>query len=66
MADKAAEPHVSVDKRGHAVVNGKNVRVRDVLELLLTYRSLDDVASKLQIEVEFVEAAVFYAVAQVK
>ena len=61
-----AEPYIITDKRGCAIVNGGGVKVRDIIDSLLTYRSLDDVASHLQIRVEYIEAAIAYTAAQIK
>ena len=59
-------PVVTTDAKGHAVINGHGVSVRRVLELLLQYRSLEDVAAKLQVRVEYVESAVAFAVANIR
>lgn len=61
-----AEPHISLNARGHATINGKGILVRDMLDLLLTYRSLEDVAVHLEVGVEYCEAAVAYAAATIR
>ena len=60
-----SEIHIITDKGGHATVNGSGIRVRRVLEMLLQYRSIDDVAAALEIRVEKVEAAIAFSVAHI-
>ena len=64
--EQQAGPHISTDKRGHAIINGSGIPVRKALELLLQYRSIDDVAAKLQVRVEYIESAVAFAVAAIR
>lgn len=59
-------PHIITDKRGHATVNGTGMTIRRILETLLTFRSIEGTASALQIGIDSVEAALAFAVAQVK
>lgn len=66
VRDGLHQPHIIIDKRGHATVNGTGMTVRKILEALLSYRSLEETASTLQIGIDTVEAAVAHAVAQVK
>ena len=63
---RGALPSVITNEKGHAVINGSDMPVRRVLELLLPYRSLDDVAAKLQVRVEYVEASIAWAVANIR
>ncbi len=60
------QPHIITDKRGHATVNGNGMTVRKILETLLTFRSIEETASALQIHIEDVEAALAFAVSQVR
>ena len=59
-------PHIITDKRGHATVNGSNVKVRTILETLLTYRSIEGTAAALQIGIDSVEAALAYTLSTIR
>lgn len=47
---------------GHAVINGRDITVRQVLETLVMCQGAEDAARELNVRVEYVQAAIAYAV----